>query len=162
MKKTFAILFLVYLFFVFQSCFFPHLSIKGFAPDLIFTFFFILVFQDVINSREGILYGIFGGFLLDFFSLRPLGSAIFSLILLVLILEKFKSFLKKSNLVSFLVLYSVAYLVYYFLLSFFPVLLSLNLSSFIIPSVSIFGFIYDLIFALIFFLFFKKYERLFS
>jgi hypothetical protein len=115
------------LFFVFaiiQSSFLPHLAIFNLVPNIVFIFFFILIFFEKNESQTslwerwpaGIFLIVAGGWALDLFSPSRFGSAILSLLLIYAMVKITLHFLKERNdalsMVYFVTIFIISFMVY--------------------------------------------------
>jgi rod shape-determining protein MreD len=158
-----ATIFLFYLFAVLQNSFFVHFSLFGAVLNIVFIFFFLLVFfQKKASYYKIIFYSIFAGLFLDFFSYTYFGVSIILLLFVGLIGKKIQTSLQEKNNDKF----PTAYFVLLFLFSFtvYDFLLRIFLSSFnflaVLQSVNI-GFILEVVYnffvAFVVFYIYKKF-----
>lgn len=116
--KPIVITVLFYLFAIMQNSFFAHFSLFGTVPNLVFIFFFTLIFFIGKNNYFQIIFiAIIAGLLLDIFSNMHFGTSIILLLVIGLAFKKIQSILqvKKSNdfpFVYFLALFSAMLIIY--------------------------------------------------
>lgn len=167
-QKILAIFILFFLFALLQSSFFSQLSILGAIPNLVFVFFFILVF---FNGPKGypngnsqvILLSLLAGIFLDIFSYNYLGPSIILLLALGFLLKKIQSLLKNKEDNYPFVYFAPLFIIFF---ASFEVLLMAYLRFFdsshammVFDLKFIVGIIYNLIFAFIFFCIYKKCQK---
>ena len=99
-KKILAIIFLFFMFAILQNSFFAYFAIMGTVPNLVFIFFFILVFfQKKGNNFQVAFIAILAGIILDIYSYNKLGISIALLLLVGFSLKSLQSSLsiKEDN-----------------------------------------------------------------
>lgn len=138
---------LFYFFALLQESFFVHLSALGGIPNLIFAFFFVLMFFE--NSRAYyhiIFYAVLAGFLLDVFSYGYLGQSMLILLCIALLVKKIQSSLSDAA-----EPYPLFYFVPLFLLSSIAYeALSLFVNRQDVTDIFSFGFLASLAYSLVF------------
>ncbi len=157
-------IFLFYFFAVVQSSFLARFNAFG-VPDLIFIFFFVLLFFSAGNSHrlgwEDIFVAITAGFLLDIFSYSYFGVSITLLLVIAILVKKIMGSLRERNdrypLVYFASLFLIFNIAYYvssgiFLYYFDPAHLVFALNYIILLQT-----LYNLFFAVLFFFIFKRF-----
>ncbi len=158
------ILFLLFGFLgIFQTSFLAHFNIMGSAPNLIFILFFLAVFFEEPQQRiQGISSAIMAGFFLDILFSSYFGEAIISLLIIVFLLKRSLSLLRKTR-----DKYPIAYFVPLFILSFIVFSLFLTIAAYFLNSERMAFFLswiflieiaYNLIFAIFGFYIFKKFK----
>ena len=132
--KSIFIIILFYFFAVLQNSFFAHFSLFGAVPNLVFIFFFLLIFFQKNNGYRNIfLYSIFAGLFLDIFSYTYLGVSVILLLLIGLIIKKVKSLLQENKdnefpFIYFLPLFIISLILYDSLLIIFVAKFNLMLA----------------------------------
>lgn len=168
----YSLLFLVFYFFaLLQLSFLPHLSIYNVQFDFIFIAVFLLNFfgpSSISNIQKpgdnmGLWAGVVGGLLLDVFSSLPFGIFTFSFLGVGLLIRKTQLLFRKSNIVSFLVVFLLSFLFYKIsvtVLTALFVLFFVRKFFFVFPFRSLFfyEFLFNLILTVLGFLVFKLYE----
>ena len=98
-QKPLIIILVFYLFALLQNSFFSHFNFFGAVPNLVFTFFFLLLFFDKRTgwSAEIIFYALAGGFFADIFSYSYIGPSIIIFFLIVFLQKKIRSLLKNTR-----------------------------------------------------------------
>ncbi len=148
LKKILFIIFFFYIFALLQNSFFIHFNFFGSAPNLIFVFFFLLVFFEKDNFYQIIFLGFLAGLFLDFFSYNYIGPSIVLLIVIGLLAKKTQLLLKnmenKFPFVYFLPIFLVSSVAY-------QILAAMSFDLRIIVQAT-----YNLFFAIIGFSIFKK------
>lgn len=143
---------LFYFFAILQNSFLPHFNIFGIVPNIIFIFFFLLVFFSARGRPtfgwEEIFYAIVAGFFLDIFSSSYFGASIIILFLTAVLTKKIINSLKDLSIVSFIALFLIFFTIYEIILRSY---LFINFSWIICIEI-----IYNLITALLGFYIFKK------
>lgn len=95
---TLIVISFFYFFAVLQNSFFIHFNLFGAVPNLIFIFFFLLVFFEQRNKSPRIVFfAITAGLLLDIFSTAYFGVSIILLIAIGLLVKKIQSLLKEAQ-----------------------------------------------------------------
>ena len=164
-KKILAIIFLFFIFAFLQISFFAYFSPFGMVPNLVFVFFFVLVFfsnkpKPVTNDFFIVFLAFLGGLVLDIFSYRKLGISIALLALIGFSMRKTQSSLKVSGDNHPISYFWTLFLVYFVI---YEALMDVYL-YFFEPAYSVFNFnwlfianlAYNLLFALLGFLVYKK------
>jgi len=136
-----------------QNSFFPHISVLGFTPNLIFALCFVLIFfENPTKTSTGFFSIIIAGFLLDVFSPFYFGASMISLLLIYLLFKLTGYFLNqlkgKLLLLYFIPMFLVFFALYNvlcYLLTNFPHL------SISIPSEAFAGLAYNLAFVMVMF-----------
>ncbi len=108
---------LFYFFALLQNSFFAHFNLFGAVPNLVFVFFFLLVFFEKPDKNlRVIFYAIIAGLFLDVFSCAYLGASIILLIIIGFLIKKIQSLLKekkdKHPFVYFLSLFLILLVIY--------------------------------------------------
>lgn len=149
-QKIVIVILLLYIFALLQNSFFAHFSLFGATPNLVFSFFFLLVFFSEKENYIVIFLAILAGFFLDVFSYSYLGLSIIILIIIGLLLKKVQSELKVRHdnhpISYFLPLFIISLLIY-------DALMSLWLRF------SVFSIIYSAIFGTAFFYIYKRWQK---
>lgn len=163
-QKPFIIIFLFYLFALLQNSFFVHFSFFGLIPNLIFIFFFSLVF--FLKKERGyqvIYYSALAGLLLDMYSGTFIGPAILILMVLGFMLKKMQSSLKSMDDNYPFGYFSSLFLLFY---AGFRVLIMLYLQfidplhiSFILNFNFLIEIIYNSVIASVFFYVLKRWQK---
>ena len=159
--KYLIIILLLYFFALLQNSFFAHFNLFGAVPNLVFVFFFLLVFFEKPDKNlRVIFYAIIAGLFLDVFSCAYLGASIILLIIIGFLIKKIQSLLKekkdKHPFVYFLSLFLISLAIYDLLMQaclYFLSLPYLNMSF----GIYFFGrMVYSLLFAIAGFHVYKK------
>ncbi len=148
--------FLFYLFAVLQTSFFSYFNLLGQAPNFVFILFFIFVFFIKKNYFIKTLFLAFwAGFLLDVFSVIPIGVSIVLLVILGLSIKKVQILLKEKEsnypIIQFAVMFVLAFSVYSFSIRLPYYFLGLAHMDFMFTQEFFLGIIYNLSIALIIF-----------
>lgn len=153
MWYKYLIFFLLFYFFaILQNSFFAHFALFGSAPNLVFIFFFFLVFfSDKNNYSQILALAIFAGFFLDIFSSIYFGTLIAVLLLIAFSCKKIQGLLKEKKgsefpFIYFLPLFLAMFLFYLFVAG------SFSFSDGFIAEI-----IYNIIFSSIIFYIYKKF-----
>src|SRR3989344_5859260 len=160
LAKYSIIIFLFLVVSIIQASFLPFFAFMGIVPNLIFALFFILIFFEnkrthntiesfsiyhELASPHGFFLAIIGGFFLDIFSLRYVGTSIFLALVIFFLAAAVMHFLRESReprmIWSFIALFTACFMVYEVVLRSFA---GLSIDSGIIVSL-----IYTMIFACI-------------
>lgn len=159
-----ATILLFYFFAILQNSFFVHFLFFGIAPNLIFIFFFLLVFFNIQKKYYNrIIFALIAGFLLDIFSEIHFGISIFLLVVLGFFINKIKkSLMEKDEKHPFsyfaflfsisLLLYEIISILYLNFMSKYNLLELLNIKF-------LWSIIYNLIFATLGFFIYKKLKK---
>lgn len=170
MWQKFVIATLVfYILALLQNSFFSYFNLFGATLNLVFIFFFTLVFFSVQGGPrpkgypgwEVIFYAITAGFFLDIFTYTYLGPSVILLVVLSFLLKKIQLLLKnkddKHPLAYFMPLFIIFLLAYNTLLSLYLHFIDPNKIALSFGMQTVFMLIYNLIIASIFFIFYKKF-----
>lgn len=96
--KALIIILLFYFFAVLQNSFLAHFNIYGATPNIIFIFFFLLMFFEGQKSYYQIIsWSIAAGFFLDVFSSSYFGVSIAILLLIGILTKKIVNSLKEKR-----------------------------------------------------------------
>ncbi len=96
--KALIIILLFYFFAVLQNSFLVHFNIYGTIPNIIFIFFFLLIFFEGRKSYYQIIsWSIVAGFFLDVFSSSYFGVSIAVLLLIGILTKKIANSLKERR-----------------------------------------------------------------
>lgn len=159
--KYLVIIILFYFFAVLQNTFFVHFNLFGAVPNLVFIFFFLLVFFVPKKINYSVLfYAIIAGLFLDIFSYKYFGISIILLIIIAYITKKIQSSLKekksKDPFVYFFPTFLLGLLIYELSLMFYLRFLDPLRTPLGFGSIFLGGIIYNLIVASMGFFVFKK------
>jgi rod shape-determining protein MreD len=149
-QKFLIIILFFYIFALLQNSFFSHFNLFGAVPNLIFLFFFLLVFfLGKNNIYQVVFLAAIAGFFLDVFSFTYLGFSIVLLLIIGFLLKKTQSLLKnRQDNYSFI----------YFLPLFIIFLLIYNaFSGMTFSSQVIFSIIYNSLAVSVLYYFYKKF-----
>ena len=161
-RKILLITLLYYFFALLQNSFFAQVNFFGAAPNLVFSFFFVLAFfakED--NTYYLIFLALIAGFFIDMFSFTYLFPSIIILIVAALLLKNIQSLLKNRDdnfpyiyfaplFIIFILAYDALTDLYFYFFDFHKVMINFQ-------SVTFFSMIYSLIFSSMFFYIFKKF-----
>lgn len=120
-KKILGTILLFYLFALLQNSFFTHFSLFGAVPNLVFVFFFLLVFFIKHGSYSDqnyiiIFLSVTAGIFLDISSFSFLGLSVIMLAVIGFALKKIQSLLKNREdsrpFIYFLPLFIICFLLY--------------------------------------------------
>ncbi len=166
-KKIVGIIFIFYILALLQNSFFAHFSLLGSIPNLVFIFFFLLVFFEkkdkngrMDNNYWIIFLAVTAGFFLDIFSYSYLGPSILLLMVLGVLLKKIQLLLKNREnnypfvyflplFIFFILVYDLLIWLYFYFLDPSKIILSFG-------SKTVYAVIYDLLIATVFFYTYKK------
>ena len=153
---TFFAFFLFYFLAVLQTSFFAYFNILGQAPNFVFILFFIFIFFIKKNHFiKTLLLAFWAGFLLDVFSVVPIGVSIVLLVILGLTVKKVQILLKEKEnnypIIQFAVMFVLAFVFYCFGIELCYYFVGLDLLNFGLSYKFILGIIYNLGVALIIF-----------
>jgi asparagine N-glycosylation enzyme membrane subunit Stt3 len=162
--KFLVITILFYFFSLLQNSFFIYFNIYGFVPNLIFIFFFTLVF---FSKKEDyyqiIFFSILAGLFLDIFSAFGIGISTVSLIVIGILIKKTLLLLKEKEekypLVYFTVLFIISFLAYYLFLGIYLYIFGLKYIFADLSWKFLIEIICSLIFAIIEFFIFKIFVK---
>jgi rod shape-determining protein MreD len=148
--------FLFYFFAVLQTSFFAYFNLLGQAPNFVFILFFIFVFFTKKNYFvKTLLLAFWAGFLLDVFSVVPIGVSIVLLSILGLAVKKIQIMMKEKEnnypIIQFAVMFVLAFVFYCFGIQLCYYFVGLDLLNFELSYKFILGIIYNLGIALIIF-----------
>jgi len=94
----FSAILLFYLFAILQNSFFAYFSFWGFSFNFVFLLFFIFIFFARKNTAFKIIFfSILAGFLIDVFSVLPMGTSILLLAAIGFLTKKIQSLLKEKK-----------------------------------------------------------------
>src|ERR1035437_4047733 len=125
-KRLLAIILIFYLFALLQNSFFAQFNLFGAVPNLVFIFFFLLVFFEKPNTYlpgnyQIIFLALIAGIFLDFLSFTYLGSSIMLLLGIGFSVKGVQSMLSNRDndrpFFYFLPLFIIFFLVYQLLFS---------------------------------------------
>ncbi len=117
---------------LFQVSFLPHVSSVVMAPDLVFLFFFLLIFFQSPNQySESIVVTVIAGFMLDIFLMPYSGVATVSLLLTLVIIQTAFYFLKERQ-GKYVAFYFIA--VFLIAFTFYHAIIFLFIHSFHTPA----------------------------
>ncbi len=155
---------LFYFFALLQSSFFMHFDLFGAVPNLVFIFFFLLVFfEGKARYYQIIFLAIIAGIFLDISSYTYIGPSIVLLLIIGLLLKSVQSSLtnRKDNhpFIYFLSLFIIFLLAYDLLMDLYLYFLYPNKIAAILGIKIIFSLIYNSLIASIFFFIYKKCQR---
>jgi len=107
MRRVLILILLFYFLAIFQESFVSHFTLFGASLNLILISVFLLIFFEESWSfgNLGILSGFLGGTILDFFSSIPFGIFALNLTLSAFLTKKISKNFKKSNILTFFVLF---------------------------------------------------------
>lgn len=155
---AFFAFFLFYFFAVLQTSFFAYFNILGQAPNLVFILFFIFVF--FTNTKKNyflktLLLAFWAGFLLDVFSVIPIGVSIVLLAIPGLAVKKVQILMKEKEnnypVIQFAIMFVLAFVFYCFGIELCYYFIGLDLFNLELGYKFILGIIYNLGIALIMF-----------
>ena len=95
--KILIIIALFYFFALLQSSFFAHFRLFGEIPNLVFIFFFLIVFFSEKIDVEVVFYGITAGFFLDIFTNVYFGLSMVLMIFIAYIAKKIQTSFRESK-----------------------------------------------------------------
>lgn len=96
--RALIIILLFYFFAVLQNSFLAHFNIFGAVPNVLFIFFFLLIFFEGQKSYYQIIsWSVVAGFFLDIFSPSYFGVSIIVLLLIGILTKKIINFLKEKK-----------------------------------------------------------------
>lgn len=156
------IILLFYFFALLQNSFFPHFLLFGSAPDLIFAFFFVLIFfENNVKILPLISYSVAGGFFADIFLHSGFGGSIILFMAIGFLLRWTRSFLAQTNKGSpyfqFLALFFASFLVYRVLIMAFLFFLDTSNFVFLIDWRLFSAIFYSAVFASVLFWVYAKF-----
>jgi len=161
-QKYLFIILIFYLFALLQNSFFSYYSLLGAVPNLVFIFFFLLVFFSA-HGWENFVYAITAGIFLDLLSYTYIGPSIVLLIVIGFLLKKTQLLLvnKGDNypFVYFAPLFVIFFAVYQVLLMVYLRFFDASHALIAVDLRFVVGIIYSLIIASLGFLIFKKYGK---
>lgn len=160
-RKYIIIIGLFYLFALLQGSFFAHFNVFGSIPNLVFIFFFLLIFFEKQDKfYPAFIWSLAAGFFLDVFFYTYLGPSIILLIIIGFLIKETKLLLKNRgdgySFVYFLSLFSVYFIIYQILNMIYLRFFDLSHMPMIFDAKFLSGIFYNLFFASIGFWIFKK------
>jgi len=107
---------LLYPLVIIQASFLPRLNVRGVAPDLVFIVVFLWIFLLPKEKKFIYILSIFGGLLLENYSMLPFfGLWAATLFLTVLLVKKLNSVIQGFNILSLFIIFSATFLCFKFL-----------------------------------------------
>jgi len=134
--KIFLSIIIIFFLIIVQSSLYPYLEIYNTFPNLILIL--VLIISILRGKKKALIWIIFGGFLLDIFSLNnPIGTSIIALFLVSCLICFFsQNILKKANIFSVILFGISGTLIYRLFLMLVLLIAGLNFQ----PALSIDGF----------------------
>lgn len=160
MILTILTILLFYLFAILQGSFFAHYNAFGAIPNLVFIFFFLVIFFRLKMDYAAVFYAVIAGFFLDILSYTFLGPSAVLLLVIGFLAKKMQTSLKEKKdkypfahfaplFIIWFALYGLSWAAYLYFFDPSHLLISLNFSF-------LAGIIYNLMLASLGFFVFKK------